>query len=117
MAGLTRTNGFADYLTGSVRTHGADIAFFKVTVRSTSNADNTAINLQTEDDGADELVELVIRETGAVASFVASGSAGAMALVFDSHNHSAASLAVAIENIDGIGTDTIVEVADQLTFK
>ena len=40
-----------------------------------------------------------------------------MALVVDKSQHTADSLAAIIENLDGIGTDTIVEAADQLTFK
>lgn len=121
MAGLTKTNGFGNYVTGSVRTHGMDIAFYKLTVRSTSNADNTAVDLRAADGDAageaNQIVELIVSGTGAVASFVATGTAGSMALVFDHNNHSAASIAVAVEALAGVGTDTIVEVADQLTFK
>ena len=121
MAGLTKTNGFGNYVTGSVRTHGMDIAFYKLTVRSTGDGNNTPVDLRAADGDAageaNQIVELIVSGTGAVASFTATGTAGSMALVFDHNNHSAASIAVAVEALAGVGTDTIVEVADQLTFK
>ena len=40
-----------------------------------------------------------------------------MALIVDNSQHTADSLARIIESLDGVGTDTIVEAADQLTFK
>ena len=117
MAGQTKVNGFGEFLTGSVRTHGESLGFFKVTARSTSNGSNTAVDLRAQDDATDELVEGILKATNAVAHFARTANAGVLAIVTANHNHTAAELAAVIEDLDGVGTDTIVEVADQLTFK
>lgn len=117
MAGITRVNGFGEYTTGTVR-QTANLGFYKVTVRSTSDGSNTAVDLQPLDDGASpELVELIVQGTNAVAHFTPSAGAGAISLVVDNQGHTAASIAAIIEGLSGVGTDTIVEAADQLTFK
>ena len=117
MAGITRVNGFGEYTTGTVR-QTANLGFYKVTVRSTSNGNNTAVDLQPLDVGASpELVELIVSGTNAVAHFTPTAGAGVIALVVDNQGHTADSIAAIIEDLSGVGTDTIVEAADQLTFK
>ena len=117
MAGITRVNGFGQYTTGTVR-QTANLGFYKATVRSTSNSADTPVDLQPLDDGASpELVELIVQGTNAVAHFTPTAGDGVIALVVDNQGHTAASIAAIIEGLSGVGTDTIVEAADQLTFK
>ena len=118
MAGITRVNGFGQYTTGTVR-QTANLGFYKATVRSTSDGvSNTAVDLQPLDDGASpELVELIVQGTNAIAHFTPTAGNGEIALVVDNQGHTADSIAAIIEGLSGVGTDTIVEAADQLTFK
>ena len=66
---------------------------------------------------ADQIVELIVKNTNSIAYFTKDASTGLISLVVDNSQHDATSLAAIIETITGVGTDTIVEVADQLTFK
>ena len=117
MAGITRVNGFGEYTTGTVR-QTANLGFYKATVRSSTGGANTPVDLQPLDDGASpELVELIVQGTNAIAHFTPSAGNGVIALVVDNQGHTADSIAAIIEGLSGVGTDTIVEAADQLTFK
>lgn len=118
--GPTKVNGFLNkFVTGTVFSN-VNLAFYTVTVRSTSNGSNTAVDLQAQDGDAageaDQIVELIVKNTNAIAYFAPSGSAGTLALVVDGHQHTASSLASIIETISGVGTDTVVTAADRLTF-
>jgi len=121
MAEVTKVNGFLNkFITGTVF-QNANLGFYQATVRSTSDGSNTAVNLQTQDGDAageaDQIVELIVKGTNSIAYFTPSAALGKISLVVDNSQHNAASLAAIIETISGVGTDTIVEVADQLTFK
>ena len=121
MATLTKVNGFLNnYVTGTVF-QNANLGFYQATIRSTSNGSNTAIDLRAEDGDAageaDQKVELIVKSVNAIGYFAKDANDGIMALIVDNSQHTADSLAAIIENLDGIGTDTIVEAADQLTFK
>jgi hypothetical protein len=121
MAGITKVNGFLNkYVTGTVF-QNAQLGFYQATVRSTSNGGNTAVDLQALDGDAageaNQLVELIVSGTNAIAYFTPTGAAGKISLVVDNAQHDADSLAAVIESLSGVGTDTIVEAADQLTFK
>lgn len=120
MPEVTKVNGFlGNYTTGTVYTT-VNLGFYTATVRSTSDTSNTAVDLQAQDGDAageaDQIVELIVKGTNAIAHFTPSGAAGTIALVVDGSQWDASSLAAAIEAIDGVGTDTAVVVADQLTF-
>ena len=52
MAGVTRVNGFGNYTTGTLRT----------TAQLKAYVIDAGGNLQTEDDGANEAVEAIMRE-------------------------------------------------------
>ena len=109
MPSLTKVNGFLNnFVTGTVFSN-ANLGFYVATIRSTSNGGNTAVDLRDADgDGAgeaDQIVELAVKGTNAIAYFAPTGSAGTLALV-----------ARILETIDGVGTDTVVAAADQLTF-
>ena len=121
MATLTKKNGFLNnYVTGTVF-QNANLGFYQATIRSTSNGSNTAIDLRDEDGDAageaDQKVELIVKSVNAIGYFAPTGAAGLLSLIVDNSQHTADSLARIIESLDGVGTDTIVEAADQLTFK
>ena len=121
MPSITKVNGFLNnFVTGTVF-QNANLGFYVATIRSTSNGSNTAVDLRDADgDGAgeaDQIVELAVKGTNAIAYFAPTGAAGLISLIVDNSQHTADSLARIIESLDGIGTDTIVEAADQLTFK
>jgi ABC-type phosphate transport system substrate-binding protein len=120
MPSVTKVNGFLNkFVTGTVF-QNANLGFYQVTLRSTSDTSNTAINLQTQDGDAageaDQIVELVVKTTNAIAYFAPSAAAGVLSIVVDGSQWDATALATAIETISGVGTDTIVQAADQLDF-
>jgi hypothetical protein len=89
----------------------AAIAMYKITVRSTSNGDNTAVDLSSNDGAHGSLYDLILREVAPLMAYADAGSNGTIHVVVDSHANSAATLAARLEAQDGIGTDTIVEAA------
>jgi hypothetical protein len=113
MSATTKVNGYlGNYTTGTLRTT-QDFKAFLITVCSTSNGSNTAVNLQNEDgDGAsesDQIVERIIVELHPLMYSVPSASAGAIHVIMHGHNVTASSIADRIEALGGgIGTDTTV---------
>jgi hypothetical protein len=112
MSATTRVNGYSgNYTTGTLRTT-QDFKAFLITVRSTSNGSNTAVDLQAEDgDGAseaDQMVERIISELHPLMYSVPSASAGIIHVIMHGHNVTASSIADRIETLGGIGTDTAV---------
>ena len=113
MSATTRVNGYlGNYTTGTLRTT-QDFKAFVITVRSTSNGSNTAVDLQTEDGDAvadvDQIVERIISELHPLMYSVPSASAGIIHVIMHGHNVTASSVADRIEALGGgIGTDTAV---------
>ena len=120
MPSITKVNGFLNnFVTGTVF-QNANLGFYTATLRSTSNGSNTAIDLQAADGDAageaDQIVELAVKSVNAIGYFAPTGAAGTLALIVDDSQHDATSIARALEAISGVGTDTVVAAADQLTF-
>lgn len=120
MPSITKVNGFLNnFVTGTVF-QNANLGFYTATLRSTSAGENTAIDLQDADGDAageaDQIVELAVKSVNAIGYFAPTGAAGTLALIVDDSQHDATSIARALEAISGVGTDTVVEAADQLTF-
>ena len=120
MASITKGSGFLNkFVTGTVF-QNANLGFYVATVRSTSNGSNSAVDLRAVDGDAageaNQLVELAVQGVNAIAYFAPTGSAGTLALVVDNSFHNADSIAKVLESLTGVGTDTAVAVADQLTF-
>ena len=119
MSATTRVNGHfganaqhQNYTTGVLRTT-QDFKAFVITVRSTSNGSNTAVDLQTEDGDAvadvDQIVERIISELHPLMYSVPSASSGIIHVIMHGHNVTASSVADRIEALGGgIGTDTAV---------
>ena len=120
MPSITKVNGFLNkFVTGTVF-QNANLGFYVATIRSTSDTSNAAVDLQAADGDAageaDQIVELAVKSTNAIAYFAPTGSAGTLALIVDGSQHTADSIAASLEAISGVGTDTVVAAADQLTF-
>ena len=106
---FTPENGGAN-TTGTLETTAA-VAMYKITIRSTSNGDNTAVNLDDNDGAHGSLYDLILRETAPLMAWAPTGGGGVIHVVVDSHANSAATLAARLEALSGVGTDTIVEAA------
>ena len=121
MPSITKVNGFLNNFVTRTVFQNANLGFYTATIRSTSNGSNTAVDLQAADGDAageaDQKVELIVKSVNAIGYFAKNANDGILALIVDNSQHTADSLARIIESLDGVGTDTIVEAADQLTFK
>ena len=62
MAGISRVNGFGNYVVGSYRS-SANIGAYLVTVK---NGSNSAVDIRAEDDAANEAVEAIMMATNAI---------------------------------------------------
>lgn len=81
MAGVTRVNGFGKYAQGTVYST-AQVAAFIITTQAA---------LTTEDDGANEAMEAIIREVAPLMYYSADTSA-TISVIVDGHKDDAASL-------------------------
>ena len=97
MAGVTRVNGFGNYVVGAYRS-SANIGAFLLTVQ---NASNSAQDIRAEDDGANEVVEAIMMATNAIGSSFTDSTAGTATLLVDGSQHDAASLQAVLR---GLGT-------------
>ena len=112
MAGISRVNGFGNYVVGSYRS-SANIGAYLVTVK---NGSNSAVDIRAEDDAANEAVEAIMMATNAIGSSFADANTGVATLLVDGAQHDAASLqavlrglgsAVGPNNIDMTGTTVV----------
>jgi hypothetical protein len=94
MSATTRVNGSGQFTTGALRSV-AQLKAFIITLKDTS----AAIDLQTLDDGVDELVEAVIREVQPLMYYAVTGSTGVIHVIVDGHAVDAASLLLRIKNV------------------
>lgn len=95
MAGFARVNGFAQYTTGTLRTV-YQLKAFLITVKDASNG---AVDLQSLDDGADEMVEQIIREVQPLMYYVPSDTSGQIHVVVDGHAVDADTLQLRVRHI------------------
>ena len=112
MAGVTRVNGFGNYVVGSYRST-ANIGAYLLTVK---NASNAAVDIRAEDDAANEVVEAIMMATNAIGSSFADANTGVATLLVDDTQWDAASLQAAVRalgttvgpnNIDVTGSDVV----------
>lgn len=94
MATQTRVNGFSNFTTGALRSV-ANLKAFIITIKDTS----AAIDLQSLDDGADEMIESVIREVQPLMYYAPSASSGVIHVIVDGHGVDAASLLIRIKQV------------------
>lgn len=107
MAVFTRVNG-AGFTSVDTLYSTSQIDAYLITVRSTSNGDNTAVDLRADDGTVEGKVEEIVRELSPLMYFVDDGANGTMHVIVDGHANTAASIAARVEALDGIGTDTAV---------
>jgi hypothetical protein len=102
MAQVTRSTGFGQYTTGTLRSV-AQLKAFVITVKDTSSA----VDLQSLDDGADEMMEAIIREVQPLMYYAPSSSAGTIHVVVDGHAVDATSLQLRIRKlVASVGGDS-----------
>ena len=120
MAGISRVNGFGNYVVGSYRS-SANIGAYLVTVK---NASASAQDIRAEDDASNEVVEAIMMATNAIGSSFTDSTAGTATLLVDGSQHDAASLqavlrglgtAVGPNNIDVTGSDCAEATAIAIT--
>jgi len=119
MAGITRIHGFDNYVTGTLYSV-AQLKGFKIVVKDNSN---TAVDLQSLDDGADEMVETVIREVQPLMYFTVSDTSGTIYVIVDGHAVDAATLQTRVREVvagklavAASGNDSTVELAVGLSM-
>ena len=88
MAGISRVNGFDNYVVGAYRS-SANIGAFLLTVQ---NASDAAQDIRAEDDAANEACELILSVVQPLAYCFVNDNSGQMSVVVDGHSVTAASL-------------------------
>lgn len=96
MSATTRVNGFAQYTTGTLRS----VYQLKAFVIDAGG------DLQSEDDGADEAVEAIIREVQPLMYSVPSASSGIIHVIVDGHAVDATTLQARIRAMGAIGPNS-----------
>lgn len=79
---------------------------YVVTVRSTSDGSNTAVDLKGNDAANGSIFDTILRELNPAMAFGKDATDGVLYLIMDGHHNTAASIAARIGALDGCGTDT-----------
>jgi hypothetical protein len=95
MAQVTRSTGFGLYTTGTLRSVYQQKAII-VTIKDSSN---TAVDLQSLDDGADEMVEAIVRELQPLMYYTPSASSGIIHMIVDGHAVDADTLQARVRHV------------------
>jgi hypothetical protein len=95
MAAFTRVHGFSNYVAPTLYTT-ADLKAFLITIK---DASDTAVDLRSLDDGADEMVEAVVRELNPLMYLTKNDTSGEIHVIMHGHNVDAASLQIRVREI------------------
>lgn len=106
---VTPVNGGANAVGTLEKT--AQINGFLISLKSTSNGDNTALDVRGVDAAYGSTYDLILRELNPLMAHAIDDATGVMSVIMDAHHGDAASIAARLENLDGIGTDTTVAAA------
>jgi len=106
---VTPANGGANAV-GTLETT-AQINGYLIAVKSTSNGDDTAVDLSANDGATGSLYDLILRELSPLMAHAVNDTSGVMSIIVDNHANTAASIAARLEALDGVGTDTTVTAA------
>jgi hypothetical protein len=106
---VTPANGGANAV-GTLETT-AQINGYLIAVKSTSNGDNTAVDLSANDGATGSLYDLILRELSPLMAHAVNDTSGVMSIIVDNHANTADSIAARLEALDGVGTDTTVTAA------
>ncbi len=110
---FTPVNGGAN--TVGVLESTAQLKAYLITVCSTSNGDDTAVDLRGVDGVHGSLYDLILRELSPLLAFAADDNTGVIHAIMDGHHNDADSIAARLEQLSGIGTDTTVALGTSIT--
>jgi hypothetical protein len=111
MATFTRVNG-AEFTDVGTLYSTSQIDAYKLTIRSTSNGDNTAVDLRSDDGTVEGSVEQLMREISPLMYYADDASTGVVHVIVDNHANTADSLTSRIGQI--FGTDSTAELGGQI---
>lgn len=111
MAVFTRVNGAGFTSVGTLYST-SQIDAYKITLRSTSNGDNTAIDLRADDGEVEGKVEQLMRELTPLMYYADNADTGVVHVIMDNHANDAASISARIGQI--FGTDSVAELGGQI---
>ena len=106
---VTPVNGGANAVGTLEKT--AQINGFLISLKSTSNGDNTALDVRTVDAAYGSTYDLILRELNPLMAHAIDDATGVMSVIMDAHHGDAASIKARLVQLDGIGTDTTVAAA------
>ena len=95
MAIQTRVNGFGQFATGAL----VSVYQQKAIIVTIKDASNTAVDLQTLDDGADEMVEAIVRELQPLMYYTPSAGNGIIHMIIDGHAVDADTLQLRVREV------------------
>jgi hypothetical protein len=95
MAEFTRVNGFGNYVAPTLYTT-ADLKAFLITIKDDSD---TAVDLRTLDDGADEMVESIVRDLAPLMYTTKNDTSGQIHVIMHGNNVDATSLQIRVRQI------------------
>ena len=95
MAIQTRVNGFGQFATGAL----VSVYQQKAIIVTIKDASNTAVDLQTLDDGADEMVEAIVRELQPLMYYTPSAGNGIIHMIIDVHAVDADTLQLRVREV------------------
>jgi hypothetical protein len=93
----------------------AQLKAFVIDFDSTSNGDNTALDLRGVDAAHGSTYDLILRELQPLMAFAPDGATGVLHVIMDGHAVTAASIEARMEAINGVGTDTTVTEGTSIT--
>jgi len=111
MATFTRVNGAGFTSVGTLYST-SQIDAYKLTIRSTSDGNNTAVDLRSDDGEVEGGVEQLMREISPLMYYADDADTGVVHVIVDNHANTAASLTSRIGQI--FGTDSIAELGGQI---
>ena len=95
MSATTRVNGFGQFTTGALRS----VYQQKAIIVTIKDASDTAVDLQTLDDGADEMVEAIVRELQPLMYYAVSAGTGVIHMIIDGHAVDADTLQLRVRHV------------------
>lgn len=110
---VTPANGGTHAVNTLISTN--QVQSFLLTVRSTSNGDNTAVDLRAVDAAYGSVYDTILRELNPLLVFGANAGTGVVHLIMDASHSDAASIAARVGALDGCGTDTACTLGTSIT--
>ena len=93
----------------------AQLKALLITVCSTSDGNDTAVDLRAADAAHGSLYDLILREIQPLMAYAANADTGVIHAIVDGHAIDGDSLAARLAGLNGVGTDTSVAVGTAIT--